>query len=45
MKKAMQAEGMLKSLKNSAIFSNEVARDKMLATIQRLCKMENCNCK
>lgn len=45
MKKAMQAEGMLKSLKNSAIFSNETARNKMLATIQRLCKMENCNCK
>ncbi len=45
MKKALQAEGMLKALKNSAILSNDVARDKLLDTIQRLCKMEDCNCK
>jgi len=43
-KLALQAEGLLGVIKNSASCINTEARDKILKKLQRICKFEKCNC-
>lgn len=43
--KALQAEAIYNSIKNGASCNNAGIRDALLTKLQRICKLENCNCK
>lgn len=45
MNKALQAEAMYKAIMNGASCNNIGIRDALLTKLQRICKLEKCNCK
>lgn len=42
--KAKLGEALLSALNSTTVCNNTVTRDKILAKLNRLCKLENCNC-
>jgi hypothetical protein len=43
--RALLGESLLKAIKSSAMCNNPTAREALLKKLERLCKLENCNCK